>query len=120
MRALTDQIELAHSVQVEVDVDAAEQLAEQDAGRDVPDHPRGDRPGSATRAAADPVGDDAADGRRRLETAIADDAPGERRRRSLDELAERARTLNGVLTVDQGEDAGTTVRVVLPPYATSR
>ena len=55
-----------------------------------------------------------------LETAIADDAPGERRRRSLDELAERARTLNGVLTVDQGEEVGTTVRVVLPPYATSR
>ena len=51
-----------------------------------------------------------------LETAIADDAPGERRRRSLEELEERARTLNGVLTVDQGEDAGTTVRVVLPPY----
>ena len=24
------------------------------------------------------------------------------------------------LTVDQGEEAGTTVRVVLPPYATSR
>ena len=48
------------------------------------------------------------------------DAPGERRRRSLDELAERARTLNGVLTVDQGEGVGTTVRVVLPPYATAR
>ena len=55
-----------------------------------------------------------------IETAIMDDAPGERRRRSLDELAERARTLNGVLTVDQGEGTGTTVRVVLPPYATAR
>src|SRR5436309_647464 len=55
-----------------------------------------------------------------VETAITDDAPGERRRRSLDELAERARTLNGVLTVDQGEGVGTTVRVVLPPYATAR
>ena len=28
--------------------------------------------------------------------------------------AERARTLNGVLTVDQGEDVGTTIRVVAP------
>ena len=55
-----------------------------------------------------------------VETAITDDAPGERRRRSLEELEERARTLNGVLTVDQGEEAGTTVRVVLPPYATAR
>ncbi len=41
---------------------------------------------------------------------------GERRRRSLDELAERARTLNGQLTFDQGEEGGTTVRVALPPY----
>ena len=55
-----------------------------------------------------------------IQTAITDDAPGERRRRSLDELAERARTLNGVLTVDQGEGSGTTVRLVLPPYATAR
>jgi signal transduction histidine kinase len=51
-----------------------------------------------------------------VETQISDDAPGERRRRSLEELAERARTLNGVLTVDQGENGGTTVRVMLPPY----
>ena len=40
--------------------------------------------------------------------------------RSLEELAERARTLNGVLTVDQDEEAGTTIRVVLPPYVTAR
>jgi signal transduction histidine kinase len=55
-----------------------------------------------------------------VETSIADDAPGERRRSSLEELAERARTLNGVLTVHQGDTGGTTVRVVLPPYATAR
>ena len=39
-----------------------------------------------------------------FETAIADDAPGERRRRSFDELEERARTLNGASTVDQGDE----------------
>jgi len=55
-----------------------------------------------------------------VETVIADDAPGERRRRSLEELAERARTLNGVLTVHQGDRGGTTVNLVLPPYATAR
>ena len=49
-----------------------------------------------------------------------DDAPGERRRRSLEEMEERARTLNGDLTVDQPEGGGTTVRVVLPPYVTTR
>jgi signal transduction histidine kinase len=55
-----------------------------------------------------------------VETAISDDAPGERRRRSLEELEERARTLNGDLIVDQPEGGGTTVRVVLPPYVASR
>jgi signal transduction histidine kinase len=55
-----------------------------------------------------------------VETTITDDAPGERRRRSLEELAERARTLNGDLTVHQGNRGGTTLRVVLPPYATAR
>jgi signal transduction histidine kinase len=119
VRALTDQIALAHSVQVEVDVDAAERLAQQTQAamyqiiREAVDQAvrRGPNNLKVTMRETD-------DGE--LETAIADDAPGERRRRSLDELAERARTLNGVLTVDQGEEVGTTVRVVLPPYATSR
>jgi len=119
VRALTDQIALAHSVQVEVDVDAAERLAQQTQAamyqiiREAVD--QAVRRGPKTLTVTMRETDDGA-----LETAIADDAPGERRRRSLDELAERARTLNGVLTVDQGEEAGTTVRVVLPPYATSR
>jgi signal transduction histidine kinase len=119
VRALTDQIALAHSVRVEVDVDAAERLAQQTQAamyqiiREAIDQAvrRGPETLTVTMRDTDDGG---------LETAIADDAPGERRRRSLDELAERARTLNGVLTVDQGEEAGTTVRVVLPPYATSR
>ena len=55
-----------------------------------------------------------------VETTIADDAPGERRRSRLEELSERARTLNGFLTVHQGESGGTTVRVVLPTYAAAR
>jgi signal transduction histidine kinase len=120
VRALTDQIELAHNVRVEVDVEAAEQLAEKTQAaiyqiiREALDqavHRGPPRTLSVTMRQTPDGG---------VETAITDDAPGERRRRSLDELAERARTLNGVLTVDQGEEAGTTVRVVLPPYATSR
>src|SRR5262245_22279481 len=54
---------------------------------------------------------------RSVETVIADDAPGERRRRSLDELEERARTLGGAIDVGSGEDEGTTIRLALPPYA---
>jgi signal transduction histidine kinase len=120
VRALTDQIELAHNLRVEVDVEAAEQLAEKTQAamyqiiREALEQAvhRGPPQTLSVTMRQTPDGG--------LETAIADDAPGERRRRSLEELEERARTLNGVLTVDQGEEAGTTVRVVLPPYATAR
>jgi signal transduction histidine kinase len=120
VRALTDQIELAHDVRVEVDVEAAEQLAEKTQAaiyqiiREALDQAvhRGPPKTLSVTMRQTPDGG--------VETAIADDAPGERRRRSLEELEERARTLNGVLTVDQGEEAGTTVRVMLPPYATAR
>jgi signal transduction histidine kinase len=120
VRALTDQIALAHRVRVELDVDAAELLAGKTQAavyqiiREALDQAvRRGPPGHLVITMRETE-----DGG--IETAITDDAPGERRRRSLDELAERARTLNGVLTVDQGEGTGTTVRVVLPPYATAR
>src|SRR6266480_8058607 len=120
VRALTDQVELAHHVHVDLEVEAAEQLAEKTQAamyqiiREALDQAvhRGPPQTLSVTMRETPDGG--------VETAIADDAPGERRRRSLEELEERARTLNGVLTVDQGEEAGTTVRVVLPPYATAR
>jgi signal transduction histidine kinase len=49
---------------------------------------------------------------------IADDAPGERRRRSIEALEERARTLGATITVEH-DDAGSTVRLLLPVYAGS-
>jgi signal transduction histidine kinase len=120
VRALTDQIALAHHVRVELAVEDGERLAEKtqaalyqiireavnQAVRRGPPH---------TLAVAVQKRNDGS-----FETTIADDAPGERRRRSLEELSERARTLNGVLTVDQGNSGGTVVRVVLPPYASAR
>src|SRR6266487_759782 len=120
VRALTDQIELAHNVRVEVNVEAAEQLAAKRQAamyqiiREALDQAVHRGPPQTLSVTMRQTADGG------VETAIADDAPGERRRRSLEELEERARTLNGVLTVDQGEEAGTTVRVVLPPYATAR
>ena len=51
---------------------------------------------------------------------VADDAPGERRRRSFDAIEERVRSLNGRLSVEQGDDGGTAVHVLLPPYAERR
>jgi two-component system NarL family sensor kinase len=53
-----------------------------------------------------------------LELTITDDAPGERRRRSIEVLEERARTLGASLSVEQ-QDSGTTMRLVLPTYAAS-
>ena len=53
-----------------------------------------------------------------LELTITDDAPGERRRRSIEVLEERARTLGATLSVEQ-RDSGTTMRLVLPMYAAS-
>jgi signal transduction histidine kinase len=50
-----------------------------------------------------------------LEVAVHDDAPGERRKRSVEVLDERARTLGAELHVEQA-DSGTTLRLVLPEY----
>jgi signal transduction histidine kinase len=55
-----------------------------------------------------------------VEAVVSDDGAGERRRGSFDAIAERARTLNGELTIDSGDDGGTTVRVVLPAYTARR
>jgi two-component system, NarL family, sensor kinase len=53
-----------------------------------------------------------------LEATIHDNAPGERRKRSIEVLEERARTLRAALSVEQADD-GTTMRLVLPTYAGS-
>jgi two-component system, NarL family, sensor kinase len=55
-----------------------------------------------------------------VEAVVSDNGAGERRRRSFDSIAERARALNGELSIDSGEDGGTTVRVVLPAYTAQR
>jgi len=51
-----------------------------------------------------------------LEMTIHGDAPGERRRRSIEALEERARTLHATLTFEH-VDVGSTLRLVLPLYA---
>ncbi|HEX2045745.1 MAG TPA: histidine kinase [Gaiellaceae bacterium] len=50
------------------------------------------------------------------ETEIADDGVVERRRASIEAIDERVKILNGRLSVDHGEAAGTVVRVVVPSY----
>jgi signal transduction histidine kinase len=119
VRALLDQIALAQNMQVELDVSAADRMSEKTQAalyqiiREALNQAvRRGPPHSLSVTMRETEGG--------VETTIADDAPGERRRSSLEELSERARTLNGFLTVHQGESGGTTVRVVLPTYATAR
>jgi signal transduction histidine kinase len=120
VREITDQIALAHHVLVELDVDVADRMAEKTQAalyqiiREALNQAVRRGPPQTLSVTMRELDDGS------TETTIADDAPGERRRSSLEELAERARTLNGVLTVHQGDTGGTTVRVVLPPYATAR
>jgi signal transduction histidine kinase len=120
VRALTDQVELAHHVHVELDVDAAEQLEEQTQAalyqiiREAVNQAVRRGPPQTLSVLVRQADDGS------VETSIADDAPGERRRRSLEEMEERARTMNGSLSVEHGTTAGTTVRVVLPPYRVAR
>ena len=119
VRALTDQVELAHHVHVDLDVESAEQLAEKTQAslyqiiREAVNQAVRRGPPTTLSVSVKQAPDGS------FETFISDDAPGERRRRSLEEMEERARTLNGDLTVTQGDNGGTTVRVVLPPYAVS-
>jgi signal transduction histidine kinase len=56
-----------------------------------------------------------------VEALIVDDSPGERRRRSFDEIEQRARTLQGQVSVETRPNGeGTAVRVTLPPYTAQR
>ncbi|MGZ8783681.1 MAG: sensor histidine kinase [Gaiellaceae bacterium] len=55
--------------------------------------------------------------RGQIETIVADNGTGERRTAALEAIGERASTLNGRFSVEQGADGGTAIRVVLPSYA---
>jgi two-component system, NarL family, sensor kinase len=118
VRALVEDRGIEHGFRVEIDVGSAETLGER------------------TQAALYEIVREALEGAVRrgpplnfsvrvsrqepdaLEATIVDDAPGERRRRSIEVLEERARTLGASLHVEPN-DAGTTMRLVLPGYAAS-
>ena len=59
------------------------------------------------------------DEQRALAVTIRDDAPSERRRRSIEVLEERARTLGAAVSRSTTTSDGSTMRLVLPMYATS-
>ena len=117
VRALADRLGMTHRIQIDLDVEAGAQLAEnaqvglyqiirEALSQSI-------RRGPPTRVSVRIARTD--DGN--VETVITDDGAGERRRASFEAIAERARTLNGQLDVEQGDDGGTAVTVVLPGYA---
>jgi signal transduction histidine kinase len=121
MQALADQIGVSQSIQFELDVEAGEALAQRAQAalyqiiREAID--QAVRRGPPTRIA---VRVSSLNGGG-VETVIVDDSPGERRRRSFDEIEERARTLQGEITVETNPDGeGTVVRITLPPYTAQR
>ncbi len=117
--ALAEQLGMSNSIQIDLDVEAAETLTEhaQVAIFQIIREAlhQAIRRGPPTRMSVR-VGE--ASGR--IEAVIVDDAPGERRRASYDAIAERARSLSGRMSVDPGKDGGTVVRVLFPPYRVRR
>jgi signal transduction histidine kinase len=118
VRALAEQLGIAHGLQIDVDVDAADALHEkaraalyqvirEALGQAV-------RRGPPTRIRVRVV----ERGDRSLETIVEDDGSGERRRASVEAIEERARPLGGRVRVEDAPAGGTVVCVVLPPHRT--
>ena len=118
VHALTQTRALEHGIHVEIDVEGAEQLGVraqaalyQIVREALEGSVRRGPPSVFSIVLSSPEPD-------RMRLVIRDDAPGERRKRSIEVLAERARTLGGSLSVEH-DDAGTTTTVELPGYSVS-
>jgi len=118
VHALAQDRGIEHGIQVEIDVDAAESLGERSQAA-LYQIVREAFEGAIRRGPPKRFSVSVADaGREGIAVTIADDAPGERRKRSIEVLEERSRTLGAALSVEQRDD-GTTMRLVLPTYAGS-
>jgi signal transduction histidine kinase len=116
---LAHQLGMEHKVRIEVDVELASQLGEKEqvglyqivreslnqAVR------RGPPSKISVRIHDTPEGE--------IETIVADNGTGERRTAALDAIGERASTLNGRFSVEQGSE-GTSIHVVFPSYIDRR
>jgi two-component system NarL family sensor kinase len=109
---------MEHGIRVEIDVAAAERLGERTQAA-IYEIVRESFEGAIRRGPPQTfsVRISESDGER-LEMTVHDDAPGERRRRSIEALEERARTLGATIAFDHA-DEGSTLRLVLPVYAGS-
>jgi signal transduction histidine kinase len=116
VRAFAEQVGLSNQVQIDLDLEAVDSLAEkaqvglyQIIREAVSQAIRRGPPTRISIRVEQIAGE--------IATEIADDGSGERRRRTFEAIEERARTLNGRVTIGGGENGGTAVRVILPWYA---
>jgi two-component system, NarL family, sensor kinase len=114
---LANQLGLEHRVQIEVDVATAAKLGEKErvglyqiVRESLSQAVRRGPPSRISVTISETPGG-------QIETVVADNGTGERRTAALEAIGERASTLNGRFSVEQGADGGTAIRVVLPPYA---
>ena len=114
---LANQLGMEHRVQIEVDVAPAARLGEKEqvglyqiVRESLNQAVRRGPPTKITVTIRETSGG-------QIETIVADDGTGERRTAALEAIGERASTLNGRFSVEQGADGGTAIRVVLPAYA---
>ena len=116
VRAFADQAGLSNQIQFELELDPASKLAERaqvalyQIIREAVT--QAIRRGPPTRIAIKIAEVDG-----EISTEIIDDGAGERRRRSFEAIEERARTINGRLSIGAGMNGGTSVQIVLPAYA---
>ena len=118
VKALAEERGIEHGIQIDLDVVRAEAVGEKTQAalyQIVREALEGAiRRGPPQMFSVDIVGL----GTRDIRMTIRDDAPSERRRRSIEVLEERARTLGAALSVES-TDAGSTLTLVLPTYAAS-
>ena len=114
---LANQLGIEHKVQIEVDVERGGRLGEteqvglyQIIRESLDQAVRRGPPSRISVVVRDTAGGD-------IETIVSDNGTGERRTAALEAIGERASTLNGRFSVEQGADGGTAIHVVLPSYA---
>jgi two-component system, NarL family, sensor kinase len=119
VNALAQEKGMEHGIEVNLDVAAAEAALGERAQAALYQIVREALEGAIRRGPPKTFAVDVTQGEQgSLDVLITDDAPSERRRRSIEVLEERARTLGAALTVEQ-EDSGSTMRLVIPVYAGS-
>jgi signal transduction histidine kinase len=114
VRALGDQKGQEHGIRVDADVEAGDRLGEHEQAA-LYEIVRESLDGAIRRGPPSRFAVTVLEVNGRIELTIVDDAPAERRKRSVEVLEERARTLGATLSL-RHDESGSTLELVLPRY----